>query len=49
MTGKIILQGVSTQKDFELNVMALHNGVYILKLRNGLGLELISEKIIIRK
>ena len=49
LTGKVVLQGNSVQKDFNIDIVSLISGVYILKLRNGYGLEIATEKIIIRR
>jgi aldose sugar dehydrogenase len=48
MTGKLVLQGSSVHKDFNIDISSLQTGVYILKLQNGHDLEVASEKIIIR-
>jgi hypothetical protein len=49
LTGKVVLQGNSVQKDFSIDIVSLISGVYILKLRNGYGLDIATEKIIIRR
>jgi hypothetical protein len=49
LTGKVVVQGNSVQKDFNIDIVSLISGVYILKLRNGYGLEIATEKIIIRR
>ena len=48
MTGKLVLQGSSVHKDFNIDISSFQTGVYILKLQDGHDLEVASEKIIIR-
>jgi PQQ-dependent dehydrogenase (s-GDH family) len=49
MTGKIVAKGSAVQKDFTIDISSMQTGVYILKVSNGYGLEVASEKIIIRR
>jgi PQQ-dependent dehydrogenase (s-GDH family) len=47
--GRIVARGKSAMKNFRIDLRGLPTGMYICKLRNGLGLETASEKIIIRR
>jgi len=49
MTGKVVVRGTSLQKDFTIDINSWKSGVYILKITNGYGVEVASEKIIIRR
>lgn len=49
MTGKVIVRGRSLQKDFTIDINSWQTGVYILKISNAYGVEVASEKIIIRR
>jgi hypothetical protein len=49
MTGKVVVRGTSLQKDFTIDINSWQSGVYILKITNGYGVEVASEKIIIRR
>jgi PQQ-dependent dehydrogenase (s-GDH family) len=49
LSGRIVLEGRSLQKQFMIDVRGLSGGMYICKLENSLGLEIASEKIIIRR
>lgn len=49
MTGKIVVRGSSLQKDFTIDINSWQSGVYILKISNAYGVEVASEKIIIRR
>ena len=49
MTGKIVVKGSSSQKDFTIDINSWQTGVYILKISNAYGVEVASEKIIIRR
>jgi PQQ-dependent dehydrogenase (s-GDH family) len=49
MTGKVVVRGSSLQKDFTIDINSWQTGVYILKVSNGYGVEVASEKIIIRR
>ncbi|MDX2047843.1 MAG: PQQ-dependent sugar dehydrogenase [Chitinophagaceae bacterium] len=48
ITGKLVLSGNSIAKNFAVNVEGLNKGVYVLKLLNGNGLDLKTEKIVIQ-
>ena len=48
LTGRIILKGQSTEKQFIINISSLQPGMYMIKLINGKGLDLTTEKIIVR-
>jgi aldose sugar dehydrogenase len=48
ITGKRMMEGVSTQKEFRINTQGIKSGVYLLKLYNGYGLEVRTEKVVIR-
>lgn len=49
MTGKVVVRGSSLQKDFTIDINSWQTGVYILKISNAYGVEVASEKIIIRR
>ena len=49
MTGKVVVRGSALQKDFTIDINSWQTGVYILKLSNAYGVEVASEKIIIRR
>jgi PQQ-dependent dehydrogenase (s-GDH family) len=49
ITGKRIMEGASAQKEFRINTQGIKSGVYLLKLYNGYGLEVRTEKVIIRQ
>jgi hypothetical protein len=49
LSGRIMLEGRSLQKQFMIDLRGLSGGMYICKLENSLGLEIASEKIIIRR
>ncbi len=49
MSGRKVLEGVSNLKNFRINTRNVKNGVYVLKLVDGRGLEITNEKILIRQ
>lgn len=49
MSGRKILEGISTAKDFKINTRNIKSGIYLLKIHDGRGLEVASEKIMIRQ
>jgi aldose sugar dehydrogenase len=48
LAGRTLLTGITTEKQFKINISKLGTGMYMLKLFNGNGLELTTEKIIVR-
>jgi hypothetical protein len=49
MSGRKILEGTNTAKDFKINTRNIKSGVYLLKIHDGRGLEVASEKIMIQQ
>ena len=49
MTGKVVVRGSALQKDFTIDINSRQSGVYILKISNAYGVEVATEKIIIRR
>jgi len=48
LTGKLITEGTSNVKQFQVDIRRIQKGIYILKLFNGYNLELGTEKILIQ-
>ncbi|WP_336516204.1 PQQ-dependent sugar dehydrogenase [Pollutibacter soli] len=49
MSGRKIMEGTNTAKDFKINTRNIKSGVYLLKIHDGRGLEVASEKIMIQQ
>jgi aldose sugar dehydrogenase len=48
LAGRIVVNGITAEKQFKINIRNLGTGMYMLKLYNGNGFELDTEKIIVR-
>jgi Secretion system C-terminal sorting domain len=48
LAGKLITEGISNVKQFQIDVQKVQRGIYILKLFNGYHLELGTGKVLIQ-
>jgi hypothetical protein len=48
VNGRVVRTGRSMQRRFSVDLRGLAPGMYVYRMRNGLGLDTGSEKIIIR-